>query len=73
MKLSPDLEIELITRFKLGKTFEEAYQSSEEFVAAGQKMLKWNVISFEDLVASKLKSGRPKDLLDVQELQRLRK
>ncbi|MDD3526615.1 MAG: nucleotidyltransferase [Bacteroidales bacterium] len=73
MKLSPDLEIELITRFNPGKTFEEAYQSSEEFVAAGQKMLKWNVISYEDLVSSKLKSGRPKDLLDVQELQRLRK
>jgi predicted nucleotidyltransferase len=72
IKLSPDLEIELITRFNPGKTFEEAYQSSEEFVAGGQKILKWNIISFDDLIASKLKSGRPKDFLDVQELKRIR-
>jgi hypothetical protein len=35
--------------------------------------LKWNIISFDDLVSSKIKSGRPKDLLDVQELQRINK
>ena len=34
--------------------------------------MKWNVLSLEDLIVTKVKAGRPKDLLDVQELQRLR-
>jgi len=33
--------------------------------------MKWNIISFEDLINSKVKSGRPKDLLDIKELQRI--
>jgi len=73
LKFSPDLEIELITRFNPGKTFNEAFIDSVEFIAAGQKLLKWNILSFQDLINSKIKSGRPKDLLDVQELQRIRK
>lgn len=73
LKFSPDLEIELITRFNPGKTFNEAFIDSVEFIAVGQKLLKWNILSFQDLINSKIKSGRPKDLLDVQELQRIRK
>ncbi|MCF8367074.1 MAG: nucleotidyltransferase family protein [Bacteroidales bacterium] len=73
LKFSPDLEIELITRLNPGKTFDEAFIDSVEFVAAGQRLLKWNVLSFEDLINSKIKAGRPKDLLDIQELQRIRK
>ncbi len=73
IKLSPVLEIELITHFNPGKPFEEAYSESVEFIAEGQKLLKWNIISFDDLITSKIKSGRPKDLLDVQELQRINK
>ena len=72
MKFSPDLEIELITSFNPGKTFEESFNASVEFIVDGQKLYKWNIISFDDLIKSKIKSGRPKDLLDVKELQRIR-
>jgi hypothetical protein len=30
----------------------------------------FRVLNFPDLIESKLRSGRPKDLLDVQELKR---
>jgi len=72
LKFSPDVEIELITRFNPGKTFQEAFDESVEFVSGKEKYLKWNIISFDDLISSKIKSGRPKDLLDVQELKRIR-
>jgi len=34
--------------------------------------LEWCVLSFEDLITRKIKAGRPKDLLDIQELQRIK-
>jgi len=73
LKFSPDLEVELITRFNPGKTFDEAFAESVEFIAEGQKLLKWNIISYDSLINSKLKSARPKDLLDIKELQRINK
>lgn len=73
LKFSPDLEIELITRFNPGKTFEEALYESVEYVAKDQPFLKWNIISLEDLINSKIKSGRPKDMMDVVELQKINK
>ncbi len=73
LKFSPDLEVELITRFNPGKTFNEAFEESVEFVAQDQKLLKWNIISYENLITSKIKSGRPKDILDIKELQRINK
>ena len=73
LKFSPDLEVELITRFNPGKTFDEAFDESVAFIAEGQKLLKWNIISYDSLINSKLKSARPKDLLDVKELQRINK
>ena len=73
LKFSPDLEIELITRFNPGKTFEVAFKESVEFNPKGQKLLKWNIISYDGLINSKLKSARPKDLLDIKELQRINK
>jgi hypothetical protein len=73
LKFSPDLEVELITRFNPGKTFDEAFEESVEFYAEGQKLIKWNIISYESLINSKVKSGRPKDLLDIKELQRINK
>lgn len=70
LKFSPyDLDLELITRFSVGKTFDKAYQESEEDHIKGNKLLRWNVLSLEDLITSKLKSSRPKDLLDVQQLK----
>lgn len=74
IKFSPyDLDLELITRFSVDKTFEEAYLESEEEVIKGQKLLKWRVLSYEDLKTSKIKSNRPKDLLDIQQLELIRK
>jgi len=70
LKFSPyDLDLELITRFSIGKSFEDAFKESEEDFIKGEKLLKWNILSFSDLITSKLKSSRPKDLLDVQQLQ----
>lgn len=34
---------------------------------------KYRILAYDDLITNKIKSGRPKDLLDVQELQRIRK
>jgi len=70
IKFSPyDLDLELITRFSINKTFEQAYLESEEESIKGEKLLKWKVLSFEDLITSKAKSTRPKDLLDIQQLK----
>lgn len=71
VKLSPaDLNIELITRFSVNKSFDEAYRASELVTIEGKfEILSWNVLSLEDLITSKIKSGRPKDLLDIQELK----
>lgn len=74
IKFSPyDLDLELITRFSVDKTFEEAYLESEEEVIKGQKLLRWRVLSYEDLKTSKIKSNRPKDILDIQQLELIRK
>src|SRR5690554_145755 len=67
IKLSPiDLNLELITNFTVNKTFEEAYNESIEVVIKGRKILRWRILSLEDLIVSKIKAGRPKDLLDIR-------
>lgn len=71
LKISPDFEIELITNFNPGKTFSQAYKESVKIEVKKQHLLKWNILSLEDLITSKIKSGRPKDLLDVRELKRI--
>jgi len=71
VKFSPaDFDLELITKFSIDKTFKEALDESTEISIGNNKLLKFNVLSFDDLITSKLKSGRPKDLLDIQELKR---
>lgn len=70
IKISPDLEIELITRFEPGFTFTEAWGRSIAGELAGEPVALFHVLHRDDLVASKLRAGRPRDLLDVQELQR---
>lgn len=77
VKLSPtDLNIELITRFSINKSFDEAYDDSILVNVEGENerfdLLSWNVLSYDDLITSKIKSGRPKDLLDIQQLQLLK-
>lgn len=74
IKFSPeDLNLELITNFSVNKSFAEAYNDSEIVIKDEIQFLKWNVLSLEDLITSKIKSGRPKDLLDIQQLQEIKK
>ena len=74
IKFSPlDLDLELITKFSVDKTFDEAFESSEEVTVNNNSFLKWNVLSLEDLITSKLKANRPKDLLDIQQLLEINK
>lgn len=74
IKFSPeDLNLELITNFSVNKSFDEAYKDSEIVIKDEIQFLKWNVLSFDDLITSKIKAGRPKDLLDIQQLQEVKK
>lgn len=70
IKISPDMEIELITRFDPGCTFEEAWSRRVSAELAGMPVAKYHVLHRDDLINSKMRAGRPRDLLDVQELQR---
>ncbi|MDI6046208.1 nucleotidyl transferase AbiEii/AbiGii toxin family protein [Flavobacterium yafengii] len=71
VKFSPaNVELELITNFSSTKPFNEAYERSEIAVVNGKEHLKWNVLSYEDLIDSKIKASRPKDLLDIAQLQK---
>ena len=68
IKFTPSiLNLEIITNFSVNKPFAKAF---EEAVQVKKDGLEWRVLSFEDLIISKIKAGRPKDLLDIQELQR---
>lgn len=68
-----DLDLELITNFSVNKTFEEAYLDAKEFVIDETPSKIYKVLSLNDLIISKVKSGRPKDFLDIQELKRIHK
>jgi hypothetical protein len=73
IKFSPlDLNLELITNFSVNKSFEEAYNDSDVVVVNENSFLRWNVLSFEDLITSKIKANRPKDILDIQQLREIR-
>lgn len=73
IKFSPvDLSLELITRFSINKPFDQAYADAEKVEINGENLLRWNVLSFDDLITSKIKAGRPKDILDIQQLQQLK-
>jgi hypothetical protein len=50
---------------------EEAYNDSEEVIVNENPFLRWNVLSLDDLITSKIKASRPKDFLDVQQLLKL--
>ncbi|MFV0289590.1 MAG: nucleotidyl transferase AbiEii/AbiGii toxin family protein [Mangrovibacterium sp.] len=74
LKFSPeDLDVELITRFSVNKSFNQAYAESKLVEIAGVELLKWHVLSLEDLITSKIEAGRMKDLLDVSELNKINK
>lgn len=69
IKISPVLELELITSFNSGKSFEEAYNES---VIVEKENSSYRVLSFNDLIISKISTDREKDKMDVEELHRLR-
>ncbi len=70
IKISPAQEIELITRFNPGRTFDEAWARCEFAETDGVPLARYRVLGLDDLIASKLRSARAKDLLDVHELKR---
>lgn len=73
IKFSPaDLNLELITRFSINKPFDRAFEDAEKVEINGENLLRWNVLGYEDLITSKIKAGRPKDLLDIQQLEQLK-
>ena len=73
IKFSPlDLNLELITNFSVNKSFEDAFNDSEQVTINEKMFLRWNVLSFEDLITSKIKANRPKDLLDIQQLREIK-
>jgi hypothetical protein len=61
------------TKFSFNKSFDEAYKDSIEARVGHQLHLKLNVLNLDDLIASKIQSLRPKDLLDVQQLKKINK
>lgn len=72
IKFSPiDLDLELITNFSVNKSFDEAYRNAETVIVNDNPFLRWNILSYEDLITSKIKANRPKDLLDIQQLRQI--
>jgi Nucleotidyltransferase of unknown function (DUF6036) len=74
IKFSPlDLNLELITNFNINKSFDDAYSESSKHQVKEVQYLRWNVLSLEDLITSKIKANRPKDLLDIIQLKEINK
>jgi hypothetical protein len=73
IKLTQDIELELITRFSINKSFDQAYKDAIYVKKNEQNILYWHVLSYDDLITSKIKSNRPKDLLDIQQLEKIKK
>lgn len=72
VKFSPmELSLELITNFSVNKTFEQAYLDSEMVEIKLNPSISIRVLNLEDLITSKIKSNRHKDLLDVSKLREI--
>ena len=69
IKISPIMELELITNFNPGKTFLEALADSQ---VVEKDDFRYHILSFNDLIQSKISSTRPKDKLDIEELHRIK-
>lgn len=72
IKISPVIDIELITSFNPGRSFDECYK--QRYTATNEmngKTFTYDVIAFNDLINSKIKAGRPKDLYDIIELRKI--
>lgn len=62
-------KIELLDSFMLKNDFSASYRNHETILLDGVKV---RLIGYTDLVRCKLQSNRPKDLLDVKSLERIR-
>jgi hypothetical protein len=72
VKFSPiDINLELITRFEIGKSFDQAYAESEKVELKKNTVLRWRVLHYNDLIESKRRAARPKDLLDILQLKEI--
>ena len=69
---SVGLDLELITKFEIGKTFDQAFEAAEIVEVKKMPVRRWRVLSFEDLIVSKQRAARPKDLLDIVELKKMK-
>ncbi len=69
--ISPVFKIELITYLNFGVSFSEAYKKSEISFLNDQKFLRLHILSYDDLIESKIKAGRPKDYYDVLSLREI--
>jgi len=73
VKFSPvGLDLELITKFEIGKTFDQAYEDSIVVEIKQKPIRRWRVLNIDDLITSKKRAARPKDLLDIIELKKLK-
>lgn len=72
LKMSPGVDVEVVTFLRPGFTFDEAWARAHVQELGGEPSATCRVLAFDDLVMSKLRAARPKDLLDVHELQRRR-
>ena len=72
IKISPVIDIELITSFNPGRSFDECYEQRYSTTnTVNGETFSYDVIAFNDLINSKIKAGRPKDLYDVIELRKI--
>lgn len=68
IKISPVFDLELITKFNPNILFSDALIASE--IVESNELI-FNVLSFNDLIQSKISSSRAKDKLDVDELHKI--
>lgn len=73
IKISPNQEIEIITKFNPNKNFDACLSESSEMKVKDLSFKKMKVIGLNDLISSKAKSKRTKDMLDIIELKRIHK
>ena len=72
IKFSPaDLNLELITNFNVNKSFDETYKDAS--IVQLSNGMEYRVMSLSDLIVSKEKASRNKDLLDISELKKINK
>ncbi|WP_198675236.1 hypothetical protein [Pleomorphovibrio marinus] len=63
----------MITYLQIGKSFDEAFSESGKVEIKDHGVSKWNVLNLNDLIESKRRAARPKDLLNILELKSIHK